>query len=265
MISTWNAPSEGNIYGQLQIDMTETKRYIESERKRTGKKITITHVVIRAVGKLLKRTPDVNGRLLFGRYYPASGADVGCLVSIDTPKGPDLANCKIVDADRKDLASISDELRGKAGKLRSGNDEEFKKSKPPLRVLPTFLIQPLVSCVGWLGAMGFTIPALGVKAYPFGTAMVTSVGMLGLDMAFVPQTPFAHVPMIVMIGRMGKKPVVDDGRIVVKEMLPITVTIDHRFMDGKTGGSMAKLFRKYIADPRLMDEDADEAGSKKHA
>ena len=126
----------------------------------------------------------MNGRLVFGRYYHAKSADVGCLVAIDTPQGPDLANCKIKDADQKTLKSISTELKGKARVLRAGKDEEFKKSKPLLRILPvrfflsmrseyhttnihqqTFLIQPVVSMVGWLGALGFTIPALGVKAY----------------------------------------------------------------------------------------------------
>ena len=87
--------------------------------------------------------------------------------------------------------------------------------------------------VGWLGALGFTIPALGVKAYPFGTAMVTSVGMLGLDFALVPHTPFAHVPLIVMIGKYGKRAVVND--------------------EGKTGGAMAKGFRKYLEDPASME------------
>jgi len=256
MISTWNAPSEGNIYGQLQIDMTKTLTYIKKKREETNDKITITHVVIKAVGQLLKRTPLVNGRLILGRYYEADSADVGCLVSIDTPQGPDLANCKIVDADLKDLKTISSELRGKSKKLRSGNDEEFKKSKPLLRVLPTFLIQPVVSLVGWLGALGFTIPALGVKAYPFGTAMVTSVGMLGLDVAYIPHTPFAHVPLIVMIGAYSKKPVVDQatGKVVVKTILPITVTIDHRFLDGKTGGAMAKIFKTLLEDPEKMEK-----------
>ena len=139
MISTWNAPSEGNIYGLLEIDMTKTLPYINKKRKELGEKITVTHLVIKAVGCLLKDTPNVNGRLVFGRYYHAKSADVGCLVAIDTPQGPDLANCKIKDADQKTLKSISTELKGKARVLRAGKDEEFKKSKPLLRVLPVRL------------------------------------------------------------------------------------------------------------------------------
>jgi len=251
MISTWNAPQEGNIYGQLQVDMTKTLKYIEKKRKNTGVKVTITHIVIKAVGKLLKTTPLVNGRLVLGRFYAAHEADVGCLVSITTPQGPDLANCKICDADTKALSEIAKELGRKARALRDGKNEDFKKSKPILRLLPTFLIEPMVSLVGWLGALGFEVPALGVRPHPFGTAMVTSVGMLGLDMCFVPHTPFAHVPLIVMVGSYSKKPVVDPdtGLVVVKVMLPITVTLDHRFLDGSTGAVMAKNFKSFLTDP----------------
>ncbi len=64
-------------------------------RRVTGAKVTITHLVIKAIGKILKEMPSVNGHLVMGRYYPAETADVGCLVAIDTPKGPDLANAKV--------------------------------------------------------------------------------------------------------------------------------------------------------------------------
>ena len=57
-----------------------------------------------------------------------------------------------------------------------------------------------------------------------------------------------------MIGKYCKRPVVnDEGKVIVKDILPITVTIDHRFLDGKTGGAMAKGFRKYLEDPASME------------
>lgn len=45
MIASWHAPQEGNILGQLEIDMTKTLAYILAQRNLTGQKITITHLV----------------------------------------------------------------------------------------------------------------------------------------------------------------------------------------------------------------------------
>ena len=35
-------------------------------------------------------------------------------------------------------------------------------------------------------------PGLGLEAFPFGSAVITSVGMMGLDEGFAPPTPFAR-------------------------------------------------------------------------
>lgn len=250
MISSWNAPAEGNILGSFNLDMTKTRSYIERKRAETGSKITITHLVIKAAGKVLRKTPDVNGRLVMGRYYPAETCDIGCLVSLDTDRGPDLANAKICDADSRALQDIAAELRAKAERLRAGRDEDFNKSKPLMALLPTPLLAPVVATVGWLGALGLSIPALGVRPHPFGTAMVTSVGMLGLDMCFVPHTPFAHVPLIIMVGSISEQPAVSPtGTVVSRPSLPLTVTVDHRFLDGASGAVMARELKKALEDP----------------
>lgn len=257
MISSWGPPREGNIYGQVSIDVTKTLDYIQQVREKTGAKVTITHIVIKAVGKILKKLPSVNGRLILGRYYEAETADVSCLVAIETDKGSDLGNSKITAADTKSLSDIAAQLQADADRLRKGKDKDFNKSKPLMSWLPTFLLNPVVELVGWLGALGLNIPALGVKAHPFGTAMITSVGMLGLDLCFVPQTPFARVPLIFMVGSIDKKPVVDENeKIVARPLLPITCTVDHRFMDGAQGAVIAKLIKQYVADPASMDEES---------
>ena len=46
MISSWHAPSEGNVYGSIVLDMTKTLKYIAQKREQSGEKITITHLVI---------------------------------------------------------------------------------------------------------------------------------------------------------------------------------------------------------------------------
>ena len=98
-------------------------------------------------------------------------------------------------------------------------------------------------------------PPPGVQPFPFGTAMITSVGMLGLDLCFVPHTPFARVPIILMVGSISKKPVVDvEGKVVVRDILPVTFTVDHRFLDGVQGAVMAKKLRLYIEQPALLDK-----------
>jgi len=88
----------------------------------------------------------------------------------------------------------------------------------------------------------------------FGSAMVTNVGMFGLAQAYAPLVPFSRTPLVVLVGEVHEKPVAEAGRAVVRPVMTLGVTFDHRFMDGWHGGAMAQLFRAYIEDPARFDE-----------
>ncbi len=252
-IATWVAPREGMIYGKLTLDAGPVLAYIERVRAETGEKVTVTHVVGKAVAVALARAPGLNGRVLFGAYHPYPSVDVSYLVALE--EGGDLGKAKIADADKKSCATIAAELRQRAGKLHRKEDADFEKSKGVIKLLPTFLLRPMLTLVGWLGgALGVAIPALGVERFPFGSCIITSVGMFGLDEGFAPHTPFARVPLLVLVGAIRERPAVEDGKIVIRPELTVTATIDHRFIDGFQGGVLAKTVRELFAEPEKLDQ-----------
>ncbi|HEX9890317.1 MAG TPA: 2-oxo acid dehydrogenase subunit E2 [Nitriliruptorales bacterium] len=251
-IASWSAPREGNIYARLTVDATEALAYLADVQARTGEKVTITHLVGKAVAEALAQEPTLNGTIKLGRYVPHDSVDVAFLVAM--PDGSDLARAKVTGLDRKHVSDVARELREQADKLRSGTDEDWEKSKSVVRALPTWLLSPLVWLTGWLGnSLGLSIKAMGVEPYMFGSAIVTSVGMFGLDEAFVPPTPFARVPLYVLIGAIRDRAVVDGGQVVVRPELTLTATIDHRFIDGFQGAVLARAFRRVFEDPWHLD------------
>ncbi len=251
-IATWGPPREGNIYGKLVVDAEPALAYLEYVRQRTGTKHTLTQFVGKAVGLALADAPGLNGRLLWGRYIPHETVAVSFLVALEG--GRNLAKVKIDRIDEATLADVAAALRGGAGKLREGKDENFKKSQGPLKLLPTWLIRPLIWLTGWLtSSLGVGMEALGLEAFPFGACIITSVGVFGLDEGFVPHTPFARVPVYVLLGALRDAPAVVGGEIVIQKQLTITATIDHRFMDGAQGGVLAKRVREVFAKPWLAD------------
>ncbi|GAC1522969.1 MAG: hypothetical protein NVS3B10_23070 [Polyangiales bacterium] len=80
--------------------------------------------------------------------------------------------------------------------------------------------------------------------------MVTSVGSFGLSMGLPPLVPFSRCPSLVLVGEVHDKAVVADGAVVVRPVLPIGVTFDHRILDGYQAGVMAKAFRQIMERPR---------------
>lgn len=258
-IATWSTPTEGNIYGKITVDATEANAYIAHLRETTGQKVTITHLVGKAVAMAMAQAPTLNGRIVFGRYEPYETVDISYLVALD--EGQDLAKAKIDNLDTKSVADVARELSAMAGRLHRGEDDDFNKSKGLLRALPTWMIRPLLFVTGWLAsALGVSIPALGVEKFPFGSCVITSVGMLGLDEAFAPPTPFARTPVLVLVGAIRDQPTVVDDEVVIRPLLTITATIDHRFIDGFQGGVLAKVVRSILENPwQLEDQGKEEA------
>jgi pyruvate dehydrogenase E2 component (dihydrolipoamide acetyltransferase) len=251
-IATWSAPKEGNIYGTLRLDAGPALRYIAHLRETTGARVSITHLVGKAVGLGLGKTPSLNGRILWGRYIPHSTVAAAFLVA--TEDGRNLAKVKIDGLDRVSCTDICETLRAGAQRLHKGEDEQFNKSQGPLRLLPSWLIRPLVWFTGWLtGSMGIGARPLGLEAYPFGAAIITSVGMLGVDEGFVPPTPFARVPLYVLIGAISDQPAAVDGELVIQPRLTITATLDHRYVDGFQVAALTRGVKELLTRPWELD------------
>ena len=112
------------------------------------------------------------------------------------------------------------------------------------------MLRPVVAATGFLASsIGVTLKPLGIQPFPFGSCIITNVGMFGVDEAFVPPTPFARVPLYILVGSVRERPAVVDGQIKAQPQLTITATIDHRFIDGAQLGTLAKVVRAYLEDP----------------
>jgi pyruvate dehydrogenase E2 component (dihydrolipoamide acetyltransferase) len=80
-----------------------------------------------------------------------------------------------------------------------------------------------------------------------GTFTLTNAGALGGN-AFIPIINYPEVA-ILGIGRMQEKPVVRDGQVVVRTMLPLSLAFDHRVIDGADAVRFLALLMHLLEDP----------------
>lgn len=80
-----------------------------------------------------------------------------------------------------------------------------------------------------------------------GTFTITNVGSLGGEFA----TPVINHPecAILALGRISDKPVVIDGKIVIRKILPVSLSFDHRIIDGALAAKFVEEIKKHLADP----------------
>lgn len=83
-----------------------------------------------------------------------------------------------------------------------------------------------------------------------GTISITNFGAVGTT-AGIPVIKHPEVA-ILGIGKITKKPVVEEDDIVVRDILAITLAIDHRVIDGGDSGRFLNKFKEYLRDPMLL-------------
>jgi pyruvate dehydrogenase E2 component (dihydrolipoamide acetyltransferase) len=185
-----------------EADITE----LEAFRKRTndeiaksGVKITMVALLLKAVVPALRRFPEVNAsldgdELVLKRYFHIGFA-------ADTPQG--LVVPVIRDVDTKGIVDIAAELMELSGKARDGK--------------------------------------LGPSDMAGGTFTISSLGGIG-GTSF---TPIVNAPEVAILGvtRSATKPVWDGSQFVPRLMVPLSLSYDHRVIDG----ALAARFVTYLA------------------
>ena len=92
-----------------------------------------------------------------------------------------------------------------------------------------------------------TLPADEMRG---GTFTITNVGPLG-GTALLATINYPEVAILGM-GRVQEKPVVRDGQIVIRKILPLTLAFDHRVADGADAARFVAELARQLSDPNLL-------------
>ena len=115
-------------------------------------------------------------------------------------------------AENKGLSTISVEMKDLAGRARE------KKLKP--------------------------------QEYQGGTFSISNLGMMGIkSFGSIINEPHG---MILSVGAGAPRPVVKEGEIAVATVMTVTLTCDHRVVDGALGAEWLGVFKRYVESPITM-------------
>ncbi len=256
--AAWPAPNDPTIYGALEVRGEALQAWLKATTEATGTKVTVTHAVARAVALALREHSDLNGMVRHGSIYLRDTVDIFLQVAIPPEDGTtgkaDLSGALVRDADKKSAAELAIDLRAKAAAIRKDEDADFKRTKGTLNLVPGFLLRTLMKCIDFVQyGLNVSLAWAGLPKDPFGSAMVTSLGMFGVKSAFAPIFPMAHTPLLVLVGALEDKPIVQDGEIVIATVLNLTASMDHRMIDGWQASQLAVTIQRLLEDPSQLD------------
>jgi pyruvate dehydrogenase E2 component (dihydrolipoamide acetyltransferase) len=162
----------------------------------------------------------------------------------------DLSGVTIHDAADKTLAEIVDEMEQRVAAVRERRDPALESTRGMFRFVPYALLNPVLQAISFCAyTLNLDLSRFGIPRDAFGSVMVTNVGSLGLDTAYVPLIPWSRVPMLIAVGAVRDAPVAEGGVVVVRKVLGLHATFDHRFIDGLHAAAMSRLVRDWLENP----------------
>ncbi len=267
-IGTWQTAYDPSVYGSMEIRMDAAMRYIDAFRKKTGKRLTVSHLMAKAVGAVFLEVPDANAVLRWNRVYLRRriGAFFQVAMTDEGLGKADLSGATVYDVDQKSLVEICDDFEAKVDKVRARKDEALESTRKTFLSIPYLFLNVFVKLLDFFCfGLNLDLRWAGIPNDPFGSVMITNVGSLGLDTAYAPLVPYSRVPIVIATGAVKEVPLVDGGAIKIGKVMKVNATFDHRFIDGFHASVMARVLREWLEHPYehfdKLDDVAESAGS----
>lgn len=199
-----------------EVDVTEfvaLRERLASEAERTGRaRVTYTPLLVKTLAQALCGHPLLNATLAEDAPEIRVYAEVNVGVAVALPDG-NLIVPVVHQADRKTLAEVAGRVAEVTERARRG--------------------------------------ALAPEDVRRGTFTLSNVGMVqGVGWA----TPIVHLPQTAILGtgRIESKPVVRNGAIVIRSVLPISLTWDHRIVNGVPVGQFLETLADLLEHPEKL-------------
>jgi 2-oxoglutarate dehydrogenase E2 component (dihydrolipoamide succinyltransferase) len=210
--------TSAHVYSVAEVDVTNIAKWREKNQsaflKREGFKLSFTPFFLEAVVKALVNFPKINASVENDALIMKKAINLGCAVALGQGGEDGLIVPVIKNADQLNLTGIAASLQELANKARN------KKLAP--------------------------------EDIQGGTFTVTNPGVFGNIMGL----PIINQPQLAILG-MGtikKRVMVVDNMIAIRDMVYLTLSYDHRVIDGAMSGRFLSYITNYLENWDLERE-----------
>jgi len=229
------------IHGLLELDVTEPRRLIRQHKAATGERLSFTGYIIACLAQAIEKHPmahayrDWRNRLVIFE-------DVDVVTMIETEAGGVALPHILRAANRKSFREIHDEIRSVQARPKASEQTEgvTKLGSSAPRFVRGLFYWALRQNPHWM------------KRYA-GTTIVTAVGMFaqggGWALGFLPMHTLG-----LTIGGIAKRPALVNGELVAREVLCLTLSVDHDIVDGAPAARFAQTLGELVEGGSALRE-----------
>jgi len=226
------------MYGLVEVDITEARRLLASHEPPSS----LTAFVVASVARAAAARPEVHAyRNWRGQLVTHRHVDVATLVEITTQQGSFALPHVLRDADLRSVPDLTSELHEvKRDPAKSESGRWLEQAGPIATRIP-----------GVIPASYAVMSRSVTLRQRIGTVAVTAVGMFAGGGGFG-LTPLALMSLEVIVGGMSKCPLVVDGQVAVRDVLDLTLAVDHNVVDGAPATRFGAELRDLIESAAVI-------------
>jgi pyruvate/2-oxoglutarate dehydrogenase complex dihydrolipoamide acyltransferase (E2) component len=228
------------IHGLVEIDVTEIRRTLRT-LETAGRDISFTAVVMHAVARAVDADRIMHAYRRRNQLILFDEVDVNTQIEVDTSGQKIVKPLLVRAANRKSIEELSKEIR--AGQAPDPDAERRYRAMLAFLRIP----RPLRSLAF---RAGMSSPTL-FKRFG-GTVGLSSVGMFGAGGGW--GIPIAPPTLMITVGGIATKPRYVDGNLKPRELLDLTISVDHAVVDGATAARFSRRLAELLEHP---DRDRD--------
>ena len=218
-----------HVKALLEVDVTEARQKIKQYRQ-AGKKIAFTAWLIKVIADCVALHPPVNGlnRPRANKVVVFNDVNVSIVVEKEVGDARVPLPYVIRNADKKTYDQIHAEIESARSQKVEDEGNYVLGDKYSTTALNLFVHLPSWLRLLLMRVFVFNNPRRMKEM--MGTVMVTTVGMVGHIQGWM--IPFSMHPLCLAFGSLNEQPAVHRGEIQIREILHLTVLIDHDVIDG---------------------------------
>jgi pyruvate/2-oxoglutarate dehydrogenase complex dihydrolipoamide acyltransferase (E2) component len=234
------------VHGLIEVDVTDPRQAIRDHEGRTGEKLSFTAFIIYCLARAIEEHPHLHAyRDWRNRLVIYEDINITSMFEVDTGQRKSPIPHVFREANRKSLRQIHEELRAIQNRPQRSGEIGFMR---------WFLRFPAFLRHGFYWVVMRFPQTFRDSSSP---VMVTAVGMFGSGGGWAITMP--NFTLNIGVGGISSKPAVYRGEIAIREVLDLTVSVDHDIVDGAPAARFVQTFRTLIEKASGLDDLEDPA------
>lgn len=254
---------DSDVYINQKCDVSDLVKYIEKRKKdNPDNKTTYFHAFSLAFAKILFNRPVLNRFICNRTLYQRDDVIVAFVAKIafDDESEEVMINIKIDPEENID--TLAEKIRTRVEKIRSKKSEKKENTNDivdKVGKLPKFLRIPIVGFLKWLDKHGWLPGFIIEDNLYYSSVIVSNLGNLKIGSIYHNITNFGTSSIIITMGQIHKEVLVNkEGKQYVADVCDFGINCDERISDGYYFATAVKMFEHILANPKLLEDRADE-------